>query len=58
MTDDHEGLKNALDGAASIITVAAVFQWLPAISAFLSVVWLSIRIFEWAEGRWGKKREG
>lgn len=35
-----------IDGAASLVWLAAVAQYLPAVAAFLSAMWFAIRILE------------
>lgn len=34
------------DWGAIGVTAAAVMEWLPAISALLSIIWLSLRIWQ------------
>jgi len=47
MTDnDHETLKHILDGASLITVIGTLVEFLPAVSALLSIVWLAIRIYE------------
>ncbi len=41
-----DGLKHALDGLSLFATLGVLVQWLPALSALLSCIWLGIRIFE------------
>ena len=42
----------ATHDAADFISVGAIlgtlFDWLPAVAAFLGAVWTAIRIYEWA----------
>ena len=47
MTDhDHETLKHILDGASIITVIGTLVEFLPAVSALLSIVWVAIRIYE------------
>jgi len=47
MTDhDQETLKHVLDGASILTVVGTLVEFLPAVSALLTVVWMSIRIYE------------
>jgi hypothetical protein len=38
--------KHAFDALSIIATLGALVNWLPALSAFLSCVWLVLRIYE------------
>lgn len=55
----QEALKTVADVAAGATVVGALMQWLPPIAAALSIVWLTIRLYEWARwvrgGRKGKE---
>jgi hypothetical protein len=42
----QEQAKHTVDGIAGIITVGALMDYLPQVSAFLSIVWIGIRIYE------------
>ena len=47
MTDhDQETLKHILDGASIITVIGTIVEFLPAVSAVLSIIWVSIRIYE------------
>jgi hypothetical protein len=50
MTDVHATAKNAIDGAATVVTVANVMEWFPPVvtlaGSLLTVVWFAIRIYE------------
>ena len=41
-----EQAKQTLDGIAGVVTLGALMDMLPAVSAILSVIWLAIRIYE------------
>ena len=43
---DHETLKHILDGASLLTVIGTLVEFLPAVSALLSIVWLAIRIYE------------
>jgi hypothetical protein len=43
---DQETLKHILDGASLITVIGTLVEFLPAVSAALSIVWVSIRIWE------------
>lgn len=47
MTDQtHETAKHILDGASLLTVVGTLVEFLPAVSAVLSIVWMLIRIYE------------
>lgn len=41
-----ESMKSTLDGVSLIATLGSLIEMLPTISALLSIVWVSIRIYE------------
>ncbi len=41
-------ITDAGDVAAGAVVIGALVKWLPPIAAFLSIIWLLIRIGEWA----------
>jgi hypothetical protein len=43
---DQETIKHILDGASLITVIGTLVEFLPAVSALLSIVWLAIRIYE------------
>lgn len=45
-----EETKMAIDLAAGGVTVASFLSYLPEISAGLSIIWLSLRIYETLRG--------
>ena len=60
MTDHHiqiaAVLKHTADYLAVTITVATFTQWLPPIAAALTIVWTGIRIYDYFENRYLKKK--
>lgn len=46
LTELPDGIKHALDALSFAATLGVLVQWLPALSALLSCVWLAIRILE------------
>jgi len=47
MTDQtHETVKHILDGASILTVVGTLVEFLPAVSALLSIIWIAIRIYE------------
>ena len=43
---NQETLKHMLDGASLITGIGTLVEFLPAVSALLSIVWVAIRIYE------------
>lgn len=46
-----EEIKAAADAGATAGAVGSVFGILPDVAAVLSIIWLTIRIYEWARVR-------
>jgi hypothetical protein len=47
MTDHtHDSVKHIVDGLSLMTVVGTLTEMLPSISALLSIVWVSIRIWE------------
>ena len=43
---DQETLKHMIDGASILTVIGTLVEFLPAVSAILSIVWVAIRIYE------------
>ena len=43
---DQETVKHILDGASILTVVGTLVEFLPAVSAVLSIIWVAIRIYE------------
>jgi len=43
---NQETLKHMLDGASLLTVIGTLVEFLPALSAILSIVWVAIRIYE------------
>jgi hypothetical protein len=43
---NQETLKHILDGASLLTVIGTLVEFLPAVSAALSIVWVAIRIWE------------
>ncbi len=41
-------IADAADVIAGVVVVGALAQWLPPIAAFMSIIWLGIRMYEYA----------
>ena len=47
MTEQNqETLKHMIDGASILTVIGTLVEFLPAVSAILSIVWVAIRIYE------------
>jgi hypothetical protein len=45
-TNDQETLKHMIDGASILTVIGTLVEFLPAVSAVLSIIWVAIRIYE------------
>ena len=43
---NQEMLKHVIDGASILTVIGTLVEFLPAVSAVLSIVWVAIRIYE------------
>lgn len=43
---DQETIKHMLDGVSLLTVIGTLVEFLPAVSALLSIVWMCIRIYE------------
>jgi hypothetical protein len=43
---DQETVKHMIDGASILTVIGTLVEFLPAVSALLSIVWVAIRIYE------------
>jgi hypothetical protein len=57
-TQLDDSTKHLLDGVSIIATLGSLIEMLPTISALLSIVWVSIRIYETEtiQGLMGRKK--
>jgi hypothetical protein len=44
--NDQETLKHMVDGASILTVIGTLVEFLPAVSAVLSTIWVAIRIYE------------
>jgi hypothetical protein len=51
MSDKTEILKAVGDFSAVSITVATVFNWLPAVAALFTILWTATRLYEAVTGK-------
>ena len=60
MTDHtHDTVKHFVDGLSLMTVLGTLTEMLPSISALLSIVWVSIRIWETdtIQGLFGRKKD-
>ena len=43
---DQETVKHMIDGVSILTVIGTLVEFLPAVSALLSIVWVAIRIYE------------
>lgn len=43
---DQETVKHMIDGVSILTVIGTLVEFLPAVSAVLSIVWVAIRIYE------------
>jgi hypothetical protein len=43
---DQETVKHMIDGVSILTVIGTLVEFLPAVSAVLSIVWVTIRIYE------------
>ena len=43
---NQETVKHMIDGASILTVIGTLVEFLPAVSALLSIVWVAIRIYE------------
>ena len=43
---NQETVKHMIDGASILTVIGTLVEFLPAVSAILSIVWVAIRIYE------------
>jgi hypothetical protein len=60
MNNDHEAVKQFVDGLSLFTVIGTLVEMLPSISAILSIVWVCIRIWETktVQGWFGRKGGG
>jgi hypothetical protein len=43
---NQETVKHMIDGASILTVIGTLVEFLPAVSAILSIIWVAIRIYE------------
>jgi hypothetical protein len=56
MNDMGGNVKHMADATAAVAAFGALVQILPPLASALTIVWMSLRIYDWFEARWTGKR--
>lgn len=51
-----DNVKHVVDATAVIATLGALVQILPPLASLLTIIWMSLRIYDWIEARWNGER--
>jgi hypothetical protein len=46
-----DNVKHIADGAAALAAFGALAQVLPPLASLLTIIWMSLRIYDWFEAR-------
>jgi hypothetical protein len=52
----EDNVKHIADGAAALAAFGTLAQLLPPLASLLTIVWMSLRIYDWVEARFAGKR--
>lgn len=47
----EDNVKHIADGAAALAAFGALAQVLPPLASLLTIIWMSLRIYDWFEAR-------
>lgn len=47
--------KVLMDGVSLGTVISTLFGWLPHVAAMLTIIWTTLRIYEWFEARQARK---
>lgn len=51
-----DNVKHMADGVAAVAAFGTLVQFLPPLASLLTVIWMSLRIYDWLEARLLGKR--
>lgn len=51
-----DNVKHIADGVAAVTVFGALVKFLPPLASLLTIIWMSLRIYDWLEARWLGKR--
>lgn len=51
-----ENVKHVADATAAVAAFGAMVQILPPLASLLTIIWMSLRIFDWVEARWNGEK--
>ena len=46
-----DNVKHIADGVAAVAAFGTLVQFLPPLASLLTVIWMSLRIYDWLEAR-------
>jgi len=46
-----DNVKHMADGVAAVAAFGTLVQFLPPLASLLTVIWMSLRIYDWLEAR-------
>lgn len=51
-----DNVKHIADATAAVAAFGAMVQILPPLASLLTIIWMSLRIYDWIEARWNGER--
>ena len=51
-----DNVKHMADGVAAVAAFGTLVQFLPPLASLLTVIWMSLRIYDWVEARLSGER--
>ena len=51
-----ENVKHIADGIAAAAAFGTLLQFLPPLASILTIVWMTLRIYDWVEARFSGER--
>jgi hypothetical protein len=51
-----ENVKHIADGIAAVAAFGTLLQFLPPLASLLTIVWMTLRIYDWVEARFSGER--
>jgi len=51
-----DNVKHVADATAALAAFGSLVQIIPPLASLLTVIWMSLRIYDWIEARWNGER--
>ena len=51
-----DNVKHIADGVAAVAAFGTLVQFLPPLASLLTIIWMSLRIYDWLEARFNGER--